>query len=106
KPPELDFRMNARRDLTQDLDDIPVVDDHAAVGLLAIDRIDALDLERRRAVKGRRRTEFDLLSVAADRFPGTDLAQHNRNEIRLGRCIDQSSFAGAAPDGGKDARRA
>ena len=93
--PDLELRMNARRYFAQNLDDVLVVDDYATVRLLAVDRRDGLDFWRR-AAERRRRTEFDLLCVTADRFPASDLRQQNRDEIQFGCRVDQGAFAGSA----------
>src|SRR6185295_2723159 len=76
---DLELGMNAGRHLAQDLDDVLVVDDHAAIRLLTVDRAYRLDFGRRPG-KGRRRTEFDPLFVAADRFAGANLTQQYRDE--------------------------
>ena len=102
--PHLEFRVDARRHLAEDLDDVLVVDNHAAVRLLAIDRMDGLDLgwlpfERRR------RPEFDFLVACADRFAGAELGEQDRDELGLGGGIEQRALGRAAANGGQDARR-
>ena len=90
--PDLEFRMDARRHLAEDLDDVLVVDNHAAVRLLAIDRMDGLDLGRL-PFERRRRPEFDFLVAGADRFAGAELGEQDRDELGLGGGIEQRALA-------------
>ena len=64
---DLDLGMNAGGDTAQDLHHVFAVHDHARVGLLALDRVDGLDLRQRRA--RRKRWSGGIRCVARDRSP-------------------------------------
>ena len=65
---DLDLRMNARRDAAQNLHDKFVVDDHAGVRLLAVDRLTVLISGGGAPPNAEVGRNSILLYVAADRF--------------------------------------
>ncbi|MEI9805801.1 MAG: hypothetical protein WDN48_17120 [Pseudolabrys sp.] len=84
KAADLDLRMNAGCDPAQDLYDVITVNDHAAVGLLAVYQRDGLDLGQRRVSKGRGRPKLDFLLTVARGFAGVNFGEQSGDEFRLG----------------------
>ena len=72
---DFDFRMGAGGDPAQDFDDITVVDNDAAVRLLAVDGIDILELRERIFGEDLGRPEFERLVVANEIGARLDLGQ-------------------------------
>ena len=89
-----------------DLDDIVVVDQRGAAGLVGLDGADMLGLPDRLVAEAVGRPEFEPQALFAliDRQRLLQIAQQQRDEDLVGGDVEQGAFAGALPNGGQRMR--
>ena len=104
--PHFDLGIGAGLKRPVDLDDMVVIHQGSAAGLVGLDGADVLGLPDRLVAEAARRPEFEPQALFAliDRQRLLQVAQQQRDEDLVGGDVEQGAFAGSLPNGGQRMR--